>query len=207
MEGLRPDPDAIRATYDRQATAWDTGRSRALFEEGWLRTFAEAVPAGGRVLDLGCGAGEPIAAWLMRRGLRVTGADISSAMLDLARVRWPEGDWRLADMRSLDLGMRFDGIIAWDSFFHLTPDEQRGTLPRLAGHLVPGGTLMATVGPKAGEVTGQVGGETVYHASLSLAEYATRLDEAGLRLTAFVAEDPTCDGHSILMACKRPRGD
>ena len=96
-------------------------------------------------------------------------------------------------------------MIAWNSFFHLTQDEQRACLPRLANHLEPGGTLMVTVGPSAGEVTGTVEGETVYHASLSPAEYATRLEDAGLRMTAFLADDPDCAGHSILMAVKPAR--
>ena len=67
-------------------------------------------------------------------------------------------------------------------------------------NLEPGGVLMLTVGPQAGEVTGHVGGDPVYHASLSPAEYATRLDENGLRMTGFLADDPDCAGHSVLLA-------
>lgn len=192
----------IRDVYDRQAEAYDRDRSRAFFEARWLTRFGDALPRGGRVLDVGCGAGEPIAAWLIAEGFRLTGVDFSEGMLAIARTRWPDGDWRVADMRSLDLESRFDGIIAWNSFFHLTPEEQRATLPKLAAHLSPRGRLMVTVGPQAGEVTGKVGDETVYHASLSPAEYAAILEEEGLQLTAFVAEDPGCQGHSILTARK-----
>ena len=124
-------------------------------------------------------------------------------MLSIARTRWPNGDWRAADMRVLDLGEQFDGIIAWNSFFHLTADEQRDCLPKLAHHLAPGGHLLVTVGPEAGETTGTVAGETVYHASLSPAEYASRLEENHLILTAFFAEDPGCQNHTVLMARKR----
>ena len=103
-------------------------------------------------------------------------------------------------MRALDLGETFDGIIAWDSFFHLTPEDQRGAIARMARHLVPGGALMLTVGPTAGEVQGTVGGEPVYHASLSPAEYAVCLEQNGLRMTGYLAEDPETDLHSVLMA-------
>lgn len=200
---MTPDlQDATRAVYDRQAEVYDADRSRAFFEARWLTRFGDALPRGGRVLDLGCGAGEPISSWLIAEGFQLTGLDFSPRMLDIARTRWPQGDWRDGDMRQLDLGERFDGIIAWNSFFHLSPDEQRAALPRLAAHLAPGGRLMVTVGHKAGEVTGTVGGEPVYHASLSPAEYAARLEETGLRLTAFVAEDPGCNDHTILMALK-----
>jgi hypothetical protein len=42
-----------------------------------------------------------------------------------------------ADMRSLDLGMRFDGLIAWDSFFHVTPAAQRLMFPVFGDHAEP----------------------------------------------------------------------
>lgn len=197
-----PPSEKTKGVYERQAARYDARRSRALFEAGWLARFTAALPARARVLDLGCGAGEPIARWFMSEGYAVTGVDFSDAMLDIARARWPDGDWRTADMRSLDLAEQFDGIIAWNSFFHLTPDEQRACLPRLAAHLRDGGSMMLTVGPRHGAVGGTVGDERVYHASLSPAEYASALEACGLRLTGFLAEDPETNAHSVLMARK-----
>lgn len=194
--------EKTQAVYDANAASYDKARSRTLHEARWLARFGAAVPRKGSVLDLGCGAGEPIASWLIAEGFALTGVDFSGAMLDIARARWPENDWREGDMRRLDLGRRFDGIIAWNSFFHLTQDEQRACLPRLAAHLNKGGTLMVTVGPDAGETTGHVAGDTVYHASLSPMEYVQILDTHGLRLTAYIAEDPDCERHSVLMARK-----
>ncbi|WP_299614804.1 class I SAM-dependent methyltransferase [uncultured Tateyamaria sp.] len=199
---MSADPDDIRGVYDRQAAVYDGQRSRALFEARWLARFAAGLQTGARVLDLGCGAGEPIARWFKAEGFAVTGVDFSEPMLGIARSRWPDGDWRQGDMRDFDLGECFDGIIAWNSFFHLTEIEQRGCIARMARHLEPGGVLMLTVGPDAGEVTGTVGDETVYHASLSPAEYATCLEANGLRLTGFLAEDPETNRHSVLMARK-----
>ena len=197
---MSADPDQVRAVYEAKAASYDAQRSRALFEARWLARFANALPLGGRVLDLGCGAGEPIARWFIAEGFRVTGVDFAQAMLDIARQRWPDGDWRQADMRDFDLGMQFDGIIAWNSFFHLDPTAQRVCIARMARHLVPGGSLMLTVGPEAGETTGTVDGSEVYHASLSPAGYANCLEDNGLRLTGFLAEDPETNQHSVLMA-------
>ena len=196
------DPKNTRDVYEKNAAGYDRNRARAFFEARWLSRFADSIPHGARVLDLGCGAGEPIAAWLMGEGFHLTGVDFSDAMLEIARSRWPNGDWRKADMRTLNLGDRFQGIIAWNSFYHLTQDEQRACIPLLSRHLQPGGILMLTVGPKDGVVTGTVEGDTVFHASLSAAEYTARLEENELRLTAYMAEDPWCEYHSILMARK-----
>ncbi|WP_299151093.1 class I SAM-dependent methyltransferase [uncultured Tateyamaria sp.] len=191
-----------REVYERQAAAYDATRSRALFEARWLARFTNGLPAGARVLDLGCGAGEPIARWFIAEGFAVTGVDFATSMLNIARARWPDGDWRQGDMRTLDLGETFDGIVAWDSFFHLRPEEQRSCIAHMARHLAPGGSLLITVGPRAGEVSGTVGGEAVYHASLSPAEYATCLENNDLRMTGFLAEDPETQNHSVLMARK-----
>lgn len=199
---MSADPDDIRGVYDRQAAVYDAQRSRALFEARWLARFAAGLSDGARVLDLGCGTGEPIARWFKAEGFTVTGVDFSEPMLDIARSRWPEGDWRQGDMRDFDLGQAFDGIIAWNSFFHLTETDQRACIARMARHLERGGVLMLTVGPDAGEVTGTVGDEPVFHASLSPAEYATCLEVNGLRLTGFLAEDPETNRHSVLMARK-----
>ena len=202
MDRVNASPDETRAIYARQAVAYDTKRSRALFEARWLARFSACLPARARVLDLGCGAGEPIARWFIAEGFRVTGIDFAEPMLDLARARWPDGDWRHVDMKQLELIETFDGIIAWNSFFHLRPDEQRMCIGRMAKHLEPGGSVLLTVGHKAGEVSGTVGGEPVYHASLSPAEYAICLEQNGLRLTGFLAEDPETNNHSVLMARK-----
>jgi 2-polyprenyl-3-methyl-5-hydroxy-6-metoxy-1,4-benzoquinol methylase len=202
MAGIDVSPDETQGVYERQAAAYDAERSRALFEARWLARFTACLPAGGRLLDLGCGAGEPIARWFIAEGLRVTGIDFAEPMLDIARARWPEGDWRQADMRHLDLGETFEGIVAWDSFFHLRPDEQRNCIGHMARHLSPGGSVLITVGHAAGETSGTVGGEAVYHASLSPAGYATCFEENGLRLTGFLAEDPETNRHSVLMARK-----
>jgi len=46
-------------------------------------------------------------------------------MIALARARLLDDEWIVADMRHLALGRQFDGILAWDSYFHLSQDAQR----------------------------------------------------------------------------------
>ncbi len=189
--------------YERHAARFDAERAKGLHERVWLDRFLDLVRPGGRVLDLGCGAGEPIAAYMLERGFDVVGFDASRAMLEIAERRFPNTEWRHGDMRSLDLGEAFDGIIAWNSFFHLMPDEQRDVLGRMAGHLGRGAALMITVGDRPGTVVGRVGGDPVYHASLAPVEYESILDDAGVEVVDFVREDPDCYEQTVLLGRKR----
>lgn len=189
-----------RALYDAEAVRWDRDRARGLTERPWLDLLLAHVPVGGAVLDLGCGSGDPIAAYLLEQGRAVTGVDFSPAMLEIARRRFPAACWIEADMRALELDHPFHGIVGWDSFFHLSRDEQRALIPRLARHLLPGGGLLLTVGPQDGVALGEVGGRTVYHASLSPDEYRARLGTEGLEVERFDLDDPGCGGRCVLFA-------
>jgi cyclopropane fatty-acyl-phospholipid synthase-like methyltransferase len=101
-----------------------------------LDRFLSQLQPGGTVLDVGCGMGEPIARHLIERGF---GVDSSPSMIARCRSRFPGAEWLVAHMRGLDLGRRFDGLLAWDTFFHLGMEDQRGMFRRFACHLRRGG--------------------------------------------------------------------
>ena len=195
--------DRIIDLYQRHTQAWDEARSRNLFEGGWLDRFAALLPPGGSVLDIGCGSGEPIAHHLIENVYAVTGVDAAPAMIGLCRSRFPSGTWLVADMRKLALGHRFDGLLAWDSFFHLRPEDQRAMFPIFAAHAAPKAALMVTSGPSFGEAIGTFEGEPLYHGSLDPAEYRALLKAEGFEVVAHVAEDASCGGHTIWLAQRR----
>ncbi len=188
--------------YEQYGPRFDAERSKTLFERKWLRRFEALLPERAAILDVGCGAGEPIAHYFIENGHEVTGIDFAESMIALAKQRFPNHRWLVADMRTFDLPRQFDGIIGWHSFFHLTPAEQRGTLERFAGHLRPEGVLLVTVGPEEGETIGHVGGQPVYHSSLSLEAYREILHRLGMTIIDFVAEDPECGFATVLLAQK-----
>jgi len=191
------------AVYQRNASAFDANRNKSLFERAWLDRFCELLPANAHILDAGCGTGDPIARYLMACGHRVTGIDATPAMIAHAQQTFPQGDWQVMDLRALTFTAPFDGVLGWNSFFHLTQDDQRTVLPRLAALTCPGGPLMVTIGEGNGTATGTVAGETVYHASLDAAEYRAILDENGCDTVDLVINDQSCNGHSVLLGRRR----
>lgn len=180
--------------YDEHAAAWERLRSTTLFERPWLDRFLQLAPANARLLDLGCGNGTPIAAYFIDQGYRVTGIDSSQAMIARCRQRFPQQEWRQTDIRQLDLAVRFDGLLAWDSFFHLARDDQRRMFPLFRRHANPHAALMFTSGPADGVAIGSFEGQPLFHASLAPEEYRRLLQENGFRVVDHIVEDPACGG-------------
>ena len=186
--------------YRTHATAWVTQRGNTLFEKQWRDRFLTFAPKAPHILDIGCGFGEPVAHYLSESGGRVTGIDTSVELIQIAQTRQPTSTWTIADMRTLDLNTTFDAILAWNSSFHLTPDDQRKMFPIFRKHANAGAPLMFTTGTSYGEASGEFEGEPLYHSSLDPAEYRSLLTENGFTLLEHVVEDPTCGNHTIWLA-------
>ncbi|BCJ90631.1 methyltransferase [Terrihabitans soli] len=193
----------ISGLYERYADAYDRLRGRSLFERAWLGRFIALLPEPRTVLDLGCGMGEPMAHYLIGQGCKMTGLDSSAAMIERCRARFPEHLWHVGDMRNFEQPEAFSGVLAWDSFFHLTGDDQRKMFSVFKAQAAPGAALMFTSGPSAGEAIGEFEGEPLYHASLDPAEYQELLAANGFEVLSYAAHDPECGGHTVWLA-RRP---
>ena len=173
-------------------------------ERTWLERFRHVAGEGAAILDLGCGGGEPLARYFIERGHAVTGVDASPTLIGLCRARFPAQTWIVDDMRRLDLGKRFGGILAWDSFFHLAHEDQRAMFAIFGAHAAPGAALMFTSGPTHGEAIGDYRGDALYHASLDVLEYERLLQANGFEVVAHLANDPACGGHTVWLARQAP---
>ena len=188
--------------YKKHARAWTELRGQSLYEKAWLDHFLSLIPEHSTILDLGCGSAKPIAAYLIAQGHSVVGVDSSDVMIEMAQQNFPEQRWIKADMRTWMLDQKFQGILAWDSFFHLTPDDQRLMFKQFFQFAEQGTMLMFTSGPSHGEAIGDLFGQALYHASLSQDEYGQLLKNYGFEVVKMVAEDQDCAGHTVWLAKK-----
>ena len=110
--------------------------------ETFERRFSEnGVPKGGSVLHLGSGGGSIDAH--LKRHYRVTGIDISPAMVEHARQVNPDVQYDVGDIRTADLGRTFDAVLLHDaSAYMTTPDDLLAAYRTAARHLEPGGVLV-----------------------------------------------------------------
>lgn len=116
-----------------------------------LPALISAHLRGRRALDFGCGAGRSTR-FLRDLGLHVVGVDISQEMLDHARTRDPQGDYRLVAEGSLSpLGsMVFDLVLAAFTFDNIPTDHQKtAALRALRQLLAEDGRLIAVVSAPA----------------------------------------------------------
>ena len=201
--GIEPH-ERIVGLYEDHAEAWAAlRRGSGELERPWLERFAALLPPEAGILDLGCGSGEPVAAELIRRGFAVTGVDSAPSLVALCRKRFAGHEWVVEDMRGLELGRRFDGIVAWHSLFHLTPDDQRAMFPRFADHGQSRSALLFTSGPQYGVRIGEFRGEPLYSASLAPDEYRHLLVESGFEVVDVRFDDPECGGATVWLARRR----
>lgn len=195
-------PDRIAEHYDRNAHAFDMARRRNFVEQHWLDRFLLAVPRGGHILDLGCGGGEPVARYMIDSGRSLTGVDVSQNMIGLSRTRFGRHTFIHSDMRTVAIDQRFDGVLAWDSLFHLPHQDQADMLQKIGRWMNHGAPLLFNSGPARGEVIGTQFGDPLYHASLDPHEYRELFRLFGLSEMAYVPEDQSTGGRTVWLARK-----
>ena len=124
LRPLPPEDDWQRAPSGREryASAAGFGSLRKLEHPGLALPLLEALarvrpPDGGRVLLLGCGGGDEVAALQALEpapvALRVVGVDYAPEPLARAAARYPAAQWLRADVRELPARLgRFDLVVA-----------------------------------------------------------------------------------------------
>jgi ubiquinone/menaquinone biosynthesis C-methylase UbiE len=138
-------PERVAELYDASVPDWP-GEI-----DFYQELAAEATAKGERVLEVACGTGR-VAIRLAKAGAKVTGIDLSPAMLDIARAKsadMPNIRWVHADMRDFDLGETFGlALIPGHSFQNLlTSDDQAATLQCIHRHLVPSAVFVMHLDP------------------------------------------------------------
>lgn len=99
------------------------------------------LPGGGRILDAGCGHGDPIVARLLDSGFSVSGIDLSPEMLERARKNFPGASFSLKTVSELQVQAEFDGVCSLSSLLYLDPIDLYNSIYRLYHALKPGGLL------------------------------------------------------------------
>ena len=136
----------VRDGYNKAAEAYLQGRDQ--FESNrYLDMLAPLLKPQAAVLDLGCGAGVPVDRYLVDRGFRVTGLDISEKQIEIARTHVPEATYIVGDMGELRPGEhQVDAVVSFYAIFHLPRESHESLFRTIHTFLAPGGYLLVTMG-------------------------------------------------------------
>jgi trans-aconitate methyltransferase len=138
-------PEPLANLYDALAEAYTAGRH--LFDTTpMLEWLIAKLPPNGRILDAGCGDGDPTARFFRKHGYAVTGVDLSPKMIERARRNLPGEEWIQDDMRSTPLPPEcFVAVTAIYAVFHLPRSGHAELFRRFCETLQPGGCLLVTL--------------------------------------------------------------
>jgi cyclopropane fatty-acyl-phospholipid synthase-like methyltransferase len=206
----------MQNSYDYIAEQWHSNfRGQAYVNRvlGYVDKILEGLPPGARVLDLGCGTGDPIAKYIVQQGYRVVGVDQSKEMLKIAKQVVPEAELIHGEMVEIEFADKFAAAVAWDSVFHVERKYHATVFRKLANSLEPGGRLLLSVGGSGAEeaasadsgaegFTSEMFGHTFFYSGYE-PQIAHRLLEAeGFEIEVWEIDDPTSRGHIAVVARK-----
>lgn len=203
MSDPRAAKDLVRAGYDAISETY-RGDAFTLEGSGYERAVLAVerrTPPGGRVLDLGCGCGVPVAL-RFAPSYDVTGVDFSARQIERARALVPAATFVHADLTEVELpAASFDAVVSFYAIIHVPLEEQPAVFDRIARWLKPGGIVCASLGYRA-----WAGTEDDWHGApmrwshADRATYASWLLERGFRIDDewFIPEDD--GGHAAFLA-------
>ena len=195
----------VRAGYDRISNTYRSDDADDGNYGLWLEELAPLIPPGGRVLDLGCGNGVPVARWLAAHGFEVDGVDVSPVQIERAERLVPAATFACVDMTALELPeASVDAIVAFYSLIHVPVAEHTSLLRQIAAWLRPGGHAMLIMG--AGAWTGTEDdwyGAPMYWSHADRETSLAWIADAGLQVVwdRHIPEDES--GHTLVLA-RRP---
>ncbi len=183
-------------SYNAIADDWNTARrSFVLKEKEYLDALLAVVGKGETVLDLGCGTGTPMAAYVVAQGRRVVGVDQAGKLLERARRSFPSETWISSTIEEYDFAHGFKAAILWDSLFHIRREEHEPILRRVVEHLPVSGRLMLTVGGSEGPAfTDTMFGHKFFYDSNTPEQTEQILQRLGCRLLIAEFMNPPTGG-------------
>ncbi|AFK03716.1 Methyltransferase type 11 [Emticicia oligotrophica DSM 17448] len=188
-----------RESYNKIAEIWAEHRHSS-FVSQIIVDFAEKLSLNAKVLDIGCGTGMPVAGYLASKGLLVTGIDFAEKMIEIAQSQQiPQTQFLVSDFFDFETKETFDGILAWDSFFHFPKEKQAMIYPKVARLLNSGGYLLFTHGDDDGEHTNPMMGEEFYYSAILKEDIIQLLEANGCEVIDMIKDYREKDTHRGLV--------
>ncbi len=190
----------VKKGYDKIAEEYQADRH--IFDHTKeLVKFASLLPKDARVIDVGCGAGVPVAKFLVESGFEVVGIDFSQKMLGLARKNVPQATFIRKDMTRLDFADNsFDGLTAFYSIIHVPREKHSQLFRDFARILKPNGIMLAMMGSDEWEATEVYHGIRMFWSQYAPQESLQLVKDAGFEVIFDGILERGNERHYLIMA-------
>jgi SAM-dependent methyltransferase len=192
--------------YDYIAEQWHSNFKGSSYVDrvlGYVDLVLAGLQSGAKVLDLGCGTGNPIAKYIFEKGFCVVAVDQSEKMLEIAKKQVPKAEFIHSDMINVELANGFGAAIAWDSIFHVERNHHSAIFHELAKSLEHGGRLLLSVGGSGAEgFTSEMYGHTFFYSGHEPEVTRKLLEAEGFEIAFWEVDDPSSHGHIAIVARK-----
>lgn len=137
----------VKAGYNTAAKTYSSVFRDQFKSEKYLAKLVNVLQPNANILDIGCGAGKPIDSYLISKGMKVKGIDISEAQIALAKEFVPEAEYEIKDMSELNDGeYHIDAVVSFYAIFHTPRERHFDLLTKIRTFLNPEGYLLITMG-------------------------------------------------------------
>lgn len=141
--------EAVLEGYEDVARVYTEERTLSQQEREALGSFLGTLSPDARVLDAGCGGGEPVLRQVASHSGGAIGLDFSAEQLELARSNAPEARLLRGDMTRIPVtDGSMDAVLAQHSLIHIPAEEHRTVIEEFARILRSGGHLLVSEGPE-----------------------------------------------------------
>lgn len=152
-----------------------------------LDKFSEMLGESGAICDAGCGPSGQYGKYLLGKGHKVTGIDISPKCISIARAYEPEIEFRVMEMMDTDFeDGAFDGVLSFYSILFTPKNKVDGIMREFNRVMKVGGKLLVVV--KKGEEEGLLNNEWYEGSQVYFTHFLEEEMEAYLRRNGFRVE-------------------
>jgi cyclopropane fatty-acyl-phospholipid synthase-like methyltransferase len=194
--------DKVRAGYNQVAHAYSDSRDQ-FKNEKYLLKLQEMLNSNSTILDLGCGSGKPVAAFLVKHGHKVIGIDISDEQIRLAKENVADGKFEVRDMSTLTDGeYQVDAIVSFYTIFHIPKEEHQQLFARLNSFLRKDGLILVTMGSSEWEGSEEFFGAEMLWSHYDHPKNTQIVTNAGFELLIDEIDDTGGEKHQVILGRK-----
>lgn len=202
--------------YEEHAAQFMSWREQSTIGVSTVLQWAQGLPRGCALLDLGCGSGLPLGKALHDQGFALFGVDASPTLLQAYQQRLPDATLALATVESADFFQRqFAAVLSIGLVFLLPEAAQILLFQKVAAALSAGGQWLFSAPEQPCQWLDRLTGRE--SRSLGAVRYRQLIAQVGLTLQAcyqdeggnhyFVASRPLSVGDGFAEALADKRGD